>query len=103
MTKKQQFEHKFFEDIDQQLRDMDEELASLKAQVDEAGQEAQDRYNSRLTKLQEQRAGLENKIQAWRNSGSSAADDIQTGMQKAWDDLKLSFEQARSEFRDQDQ
>jgi DNA repair exonuclease SbcCD ATPase subunit len=85
--------------IEAKLEELDAEIRKRKAKAKEERTQAEMKLNEMMDQYRADRQNLEKKLVALRQSGGSAWEDMQEGIDRALGELKASFEQASSPFR----
>ncbi|MDD5411512.1 MAG: coiled coil domain-containing protein [Methylobacter sp.] len=95
MSKKEAYQDK----IDAQLREWSAKIDELNAKANKATAEVKIEYYEQIEELRSKQANAQTKLQALRNSGEQAWEELKPGLEQAWDDLKTSVEKAISKFK----
>ena len=81
-------------------------IENLTAQIDEMRQraaqvsdDARDEYDRHIKSLKSQKRQAEKQLAALENSNSGAMEDIKTGIQHAWNEVKETVTDAVGRFR----
>ncbi|MDT8357619.1 MAG: hypothetical protein RQ758_03845 [Methanomicrobiaceae archaeon] len=85
--------------IEAKLEELDAEIHKLKARAKEESASAEIKLNKMIDQYRTDRQDLERELEALRESGGSAWEDMQEGVDRALAELKASFEKASSRFR----
>jgi uncharacterized coiled-coil DUF342 family protein len=83
-----------------QLQDWDTEIDELKVKAHLAKADAKDEFAKQIEDLRSKRQAMQSKLQQLQDSGDEAWDDIKTGLEKSWTELRGSFRNAMSKFTD---
>ena len=89
----------FEEKFDAQLKGWSLELAMLKAKADKAKAEAKIDCYKTIETLQGKHDSARTKLRELRAAGDDAWEDLKTGAERAWTEVKASFSSADSRFK----
>ena len=81
-----------------ELEQLRAELDKLKAQADESSAEKQIKFDRYLDTLDEKRNEVGEKLEALKDSGDDAIDDIKEGLKEAWQRLAIAKTAAKIRF-----
>ena len=93
--KRKEYEEKFAA----QLEEWKAEIALLKGKADKAGAEAKADYYRTIESLQVKYDAAKMKLQQLRSVGDDAWEDLKTGAENVWADVKAAFNSAASRFK----
>jgi hypothetical protein len=92
--KKEEYENA----IASKLADLDEQLAELKSNAQEAEQDVREEVLAMLNNLEARRQEAQRKLEAIQAEAPDAWEDLKAGLDAALEDLDESYEQAKSRF-----
>jgi hypothetical protein len=81
------------------MKEMQSNLATLKAKVKEMKSKAGQKKDENVTKLEKEQKNMEHDLAAMKKSSGKAWDQLKSGMSKAWDDVKSSMKDASTEMK----
>ncbi len=81
------------------VKEMDENLTTLKAKIADMKSHADKSKDENLTKLEGEQKKLEKKISSMKHSSGKAWDKLHAGVTKAWDNIKSSMNDATDELK----
>lgn len=84
--------------FEKELKDLDISIADLKSRARDAGAEATAKAASYLPDLEKRKRDLEGRLEDLKTRSGYAWDDMATGTERALDELKKSYEKAKSRF-----
>ena len=93
--KRKAYEEKF----DAQLKEWSAEIALLTAKADKAKVEAKIEYYKTIEALQGKQDTAKMKLQELRVAGDDAWEDLKTGAENVWTEVKAAFQSAASRFK----
>lgn len=85
--------------MEARLKEWGARINELKAKADAAEAHAKVEYYKQIETLRNQQAVAQEKLQALKNAGEGAWEDLKGGLETAWDNLKSSIEGAMSKFK----
>ncbi|HSB06750.1 MAG TPA: universal stress protein [Thermodesulfobacteriota bacterium] len=88
------------EKIETQLKEWEPKIDALKTKADKAKTDAQAMYKEQVENLRTKQEAARQKLQELRDSGGEAWEEVKVGLDKAIEDLKQTFNRARSKFRE---
>jgi archaellum component FlaC len=97
--KKEEFKKK----MDEQLAKLHDEIDRLQAEAKAGGVKASERIQNELKRLEKKRADLQKNVDDATVRTGRAWSQVQTGFERAYDDLKKAFAKAQQEFKTQRQ
>ncbi len=77
---------------------MGPQIETLKARAGELSAQARTEWEARMVKLEARRVALQTRVDAAQAQGGEAWEDMQVGLDAAWNDLQTAFAQASSRF-----
>jgi hypothetical protein len=80
-------------------KEMEENLATLKAKIKEMKAKTGKSKDATVAKLEKEQKDLEHDLAAMKKSSGRAWDKLKNGVSKAWDDVKSSMNEASGEFK----
>ena len=80
------------------VKDLDVEIAKLRAKSRDLNDQAKDNWNRTLSNLERKREAARAKLTEVTHSSAEAWKDVQKGVQSAWDELDKAFRDASREF-----
>jgi predicted ATP-binding protein involved in virulence len=89
----------YVEKFDAQLKEWSAEIAQFKAKADKAQAEAKIEYYKTIRVLQYMRDQAEIKLDKLKTASDDAWEDLMVGTEKAWAEIKTSFQDAASRFK----
>jgi hypothetical protein len=93
-------ERKAYEEkIDAQLEEFNAQIALLKARAAKAKAEAKIEYYKTIEALQQKQEEAGAKLHELKNTGDDAWEDLKTGSEKAWVEIKIAFNDAVARFK----
>lgn len=95
MDKRKAYEEKF----EAQLKEWSAQIALLQAKADKIKAEAKIEYCETIESLQLKHKDARAKLDAIKNSGDAAWEEIKTGAEKSWDDAATAIRAALSKFQ----
>jgi predicted RNase H-like nuclease (RuvC/YqgF family) len=95
MSQKEAYEQK----LEAQLREWKAKIDQLQAKADQAQADAKIDYNKHVRELRTKQSAAEQKLQALRQSGAGAWEDMKAGLDKAWNDLRHAVDSATTRFK----
>jgi chromosome segregation ATPase len=84
----------------EQLQELDTELDELKLQAHLAKAEAQDELQKQIEELRSKKEMAQGKLKQLQEAGDEAWDDLKTGVEKSWTELRGAFRSAIAKFTD---
>jgi hypothetical protein len=88
---------KAYEELaDAKMKEWDAKIRELQAKAEQAQAEAKIRADKNLKQAYQKKMELEYKLKEIKNAGGEAWESMKGGFEKAADDLKTAFEDARS-------
>lgn len=81
-----------------QLKEWDDKIQKLQAKADKAKADARTEYQKEMQQLQQKRTEARDKLQQLQQAGDEAWEELKTGAEKSWNDLKSAFENAKAKF-----
>jgi hypothetical protein len=93
--KRKAYEEKF----DAQLKEWGAEIALLKAKADKARADVKIEYYKTLETLQGKQDVARTKLKELRSAGDDAWEDVKTGAENVWTEIKAVFQNAASRFK----
>ena len=93
--KRKAYEEKF----DAQLKEWGAQIALLKAKADKAKADVKIEYYKTLETLQGKQDVARTKLKELRSSGDDAWEDVKTGAENVWTEIKAVFQNAASRFK----
>jgi len=94
MSKKDEYINK----MEAQMREWSTEVDKLKAKADGAKADMKIKYLDEIEALNKNRAETEEKLQQLRTAGEDAWDDLKSGLEKSYTNLKEALKSAASRF-----
>jgi hypothetical protein len=95
MESKEQYREK----IEAQVKEWQAKIEELKAKAQQASAEAQLHYEKQMATLRPYIETAKQKLYELRTSSGSAFNEMQAGMETAWNDLKAAWDRAISQFK----
>lgn len=92
----------FQETIEARFREADAKIEAWRAELKQIEADTEVEYQRRLDELDQQRNGLREKLSELRDSGEDTWENLQDGINHAWDDLKRSVDDVTARFRKKD-
>jgi len=89
----------YLEKMKAELRELEGRIEVLRARAAKAKADAKIEIQLKLDTLEKKKAAFQQKTKHMKDSGSSAFDDLKTGVQKAYDELKQSIDSALERFK----
>ncbi len=86
-------------EIENELRNLDREIASLKAKAPKEGREVQSNLSKHLTELDEKREVVQQKFENLKNSSQRAWRDMKPDLNAAIKDLERAYKRAVADFK----
>ena len=93
--KRKAYEEKY----DAQLREWSAEIVLFNAKADKAKAEAKIEYYKTIETLQGKHDAARTKLQELKTAGDDAWEDLRTGAEKVWTEVKSTFNSAASRFK----
>ncbi len=93
--KRKEYEEK----LDAQLDEWNAQIALLKAKADKGKAEAKIEYYKTIEALQQKQDEARAKLHELKTAGDEAGEDLKTGAEKAWAEVKTAFHAAISKFK----
>jgi TMP repeat len=93
--KRKAYEEKF----DAQLKEWNAEIVLLNAKADKAKAEEKIEYYKTIEALQGKQDAARIKLQELRAAGDDAWEDIKTGAENVWTEVKSTFQSAAAKFK----
>lgn len=90
--------HAYEDKMDARLREWQAKIDVLKARVDKATAEQKIKYNKDIESLRNRQQQLYKKLDELRSAGSDGWEDLKTGVDQAYHDLKSAVERAGEKF-----
>jgi anti-sigma-K factor RskA len=88
---------KAYEELaDAKIKEWNAKIQELQARADQARAEAKIRADSELRQTYQKKVELERKLEEMKHGGAEAWQTMKSGFEKAADDLKTAFDNARS-------
>ncbi len=91
--------NRYIEELEARLGDLTGNIEELQRRAREAGKTGQETLKREVERLQEQRGELQGKLEQARYSGTEALDDVKSGLERAWSDLKSGIDNAFERFK----
>ncbi len=85
--------------LNAKLKEFDAEIDKMAAQAEAANADAKATFQSQLKTLRTQRDALNEKLAEIGEANAGAFQEMQKGVEKAWDDLALAVKNARDKFK----
>lgn len=85
--------------MEAQLQEWDAKIDELAAKTEHATAEAKVKYQQHIHTLQTKREAAQNRLNELKNSSGGAWEDLRTGMDKAWSEMKRAVESAVEKFK----
>lgn len=82
-----------------QLKQWDDELQQLKTIADRAKAEVKTEYYRQIDDLRARRENVQLKLNEIRNASDQAWENLKTGLEKGWSELKTAFDSAKAKFK----
>lgn len=95
MDKRKLYEEQF----DAQLKEWGAEMALLGAKADKAKADAKIEYYKTIEDLQRKQDVAKTKFQELRMAGDDAWEDLKSGLDNVWTEVKTTFQSAASRFK----
>ncbi len=95
MDKKQVYQEK----MEAQLKEWAAKIDELKAWADQAEAQQKLDYYEQVESLREKQDKARQKLEALRDAGEGAWEEIKAGVEMAWDDLSLAVDNAIMRFK----
>ena len=89
----------FEEKLDAQMNEWNAQIALLKAKADTAKAEAKVEYYTTIETLQHKRDTAKAKLQELKAAHAGAWEDLETGAERTWNEVKKAFHDAVSRFK----
>ncbi|MEO1766843.1 DUF2934 domain-containing protein [Thiobacter aerophilum] len=90
---------RFQSQLENQLRELDERIESLKVQASLARLELKSEFQQELDALEGLRNRLRGRLEEIRMQAEGAWEDLKSGAEKAWEDLRQAVERVAKRFR----
>jgi hypothetical protein len=94
-NKRKAYEEKF----DAQLKEWSAEIALLNAKADKAKAEAKIEYYKTIETLQGKQEAARTKLRELRGAGDDAWEDLKSGAENVWAEVKAAFQSGTSRFK----
>lgn len=91
----------YLQKLAEQLQEWDTEIDELKVQAHLAKADAKDALQKQLDELNAKKQAAQIKLKQLQETGDEAWDDIKTGVEKSWTELRGAFRSAMSKFTDE--
>lgn len=85
--------------LNAKLKEFDAEIDKMAAQAESANADAKASFQNQLKTLRDQRDALNEKLADIGEANASAFQEMQKGVEKAWDDLASAVKTARDKFK----
>jgi len=95
MEKRKAYEEK----LDAQLKEWSAQIALFKARADKGKAEAKIEYYKTIEALQRKQDEAMKKLHELKSAGDEVWEDLKTGVEKAWTEVKAAFHGAASKFK----
>jgi chromosome segregation ATPase len=82
-----------------QLKQWDAEIEKMEAKVQEKKADARILYNKKIEELQNKKEEAQNKIEEIKNASDEAWEELKSGAERAFDNIKNSFHSVISKFK----
>ncbi len=82
-----------------QLRQWDVEIDELKAKTDKAKTESRRELLEQIDELRAKKEAAQDRVKQLWEAGDDAWDDMKTGLEKSWTELKGAFSKASAKFK----
>ena len=87
------------EKLDAQLKEWNAQIALLKAMAENAKADAKVDHYKTIETLQAKQDAAKTKLQELRSAGDDAWEDVKTGAEHVWTEIKAAFQSAASRFK----
>jgi len=88
----------FQKSMEENLASLKADLKALKAQASDKTGETKEKINAEIADLEKKQSQLQADLKKLKKSTGAAWSEIKNGMSKAWDATKESYEKAKSKF-----
>jgi peptidoglycan hydrolase CwlO-like protein len=83
----------FREDVNEAVTKLDNEIQNLQQEADQAGEDAKQMYNERISELKSHRDNLNSKMNDFASVTEENWEDFKSGISSTWDDIENSYDQ----------
>ena len=87
------------EKMEAQLKEWQAKIDELTAKAQQASADAKLQYKKQMDVLRPKLEAAQQKLQELKTSGKNAGDNIKTGMEAAWNELKTAWDKAVAQFK----
>ena len=87
------------EKLDAQMEEWKAQISLIKARADKAKAEAKIEYNKTIEGLQGKHDEAKAKLHELKTAGGEAWEDLKTGAEKVWAEVKAAFHSAALKFK----
>ena len=94
----QQTKEEFQKKLDARLKELDDDIAKLRAKGRDLKDKAKTDWDRKMAELETKRLAASAKLAEVRASSDEAWKDVQKGAQSAWDEVDKAFREASREF-----
>jgi peptidoglycan hydrolase CwlO-like protein len=95
IKEKQQYQGK----VEARLRELDNEIASLKVKIAKQGKDAEKQLNQQMPELHQKREAAAQQLEKLRKSSQASWQDMKEGIEAAMKDLQTAYNRAASHFK----
>lgn len=88
----------YMDKLEAQLRESDAEIERLNAKADSARADARIEYEKKITELRARQETLNKQIASLQEAGEDAWQDLVTGAETAWTELRAAVRSASQRF-----
>ena len=81
------------------LQQWDTDINELKAKADKAKIESRTELINQIDELRKKKQTVQDKLKQLQTAGDGAWDDIRTGFERSWTELKGAYEKASAQFK----
>jgi chromosome segregation ATPase len=93
--KKEQYQRQ----VEAKLRDLDREIAGLKARASHNGRQVQKQFTQQMAELDDKRKAAQPQLEKFKDSSQQAWQDAKPGLDAAVRDLETAYKRAASDFK----
>lgn len=84
--------------LEAKTRSMNEKIDNFQRKLEKAPGKLEKEYKETVTDLRAKKARLDHRLGILKKSGDDSYQDLKTGAQMAWEDLKTAFSSAKERF-----
>jgi chaperonin cofactor prefoldin len=89
----------YVEKLEKKIEELDDQIYKLREKARMAKRDAEIDLTMKIEELRDQHEDLMEKLDGLKNAGDQGWQSLKEGVEKAYDDLKYAFSDAKSKFK----